>query len=180
MPTIFSHPAAPLAISPWFRQLPKSLIVVGAIASSLPDIDVIGFRFGIPYEHPLGHRGLTHSLVFSLIFGAFLAWAYGRATSRRVPYATTFAFLSIALLSHGLLDAMTNGGKGVGLLIPFTSRRYFLPFRPIRVSPIGATHFAARAGVVLRSKLLWVWLPFACIALTGFGVRKVRRATAGQ
>jgi membrane-bound metal-dependent hydrolase YbcI (DUF457 family) len=44
---------------------------------------------------------------------------------------------------------MTNGGRGVGFFIPFSNRRYFLPFRPIRVSPIGAEHFAAKAGVVL-------------------------------
>jgi inner membrane protein len=39
--------------------------------------------------------------------------------------------------SHGLLDAMTDGGRGVALFWPFTARRYFLPWRPIPVAPIG-------------------------------------------
>ena len=70
---------------------------------------------------------------------------------------------------------MTNGGKGVGFFIPFSTKRYFLPWRPIRVSPIGATNFAANAGAVLRSELLWVWLPFAAIAFAGLTLTRMRR-----
>jgi inner membrane protein len=179
MPTIFSHPAVPLGIAPWFRRLPKSLVVAGAIVSSLPDVDVVAFRYGIPYEHPLGHRGLTHSIAFALLLASLAAFVYVRSTRRSVPFATAFAFLFISLLSHGLLDAMTNGGKGVGFFIPFSDRRYFLPFRPIRVSPIGAEHFAAKAGAVLQSELLWVWLPFACVAVVGLTLR-FRRPVHGS
>jgi len=30
---------------------------------------------------------------------------------------------------HGLLDMITNGGKGVAFLWPFTSERFFFPAR---------------------------------------------------
>ena len=159
VPTIFTPPAAPLGIARWFRRLPRSLIVVAAIASSLPDLDVLAFRYHIPYESPLGHRGFTHSLPFAFTLALLLALPY------RSRFARAFSFLFLAIASHGLLDAMTNGGKGVGFFIPFSTKRYFLPWRPIRVSPIGATNFAAKAGVVLRSELLWVWLPFAIVAI---------------
>jgi inner membrane protein len=68
---------------------------------------------------------------------------------------------------------MTNGGKGVGFFIPFSNRRFFYPFRPIRVSPIGAEHFAAKAGAVLASELCWVWLPLALVG--GLGMISRRR-----
>jgi membrane-bound metal-dependent hydrolase YbcI (DUF457 family) len=41
------------------------LACVLGILAMLPDLDVIGFRLGIPYEHMLGHRGFTHSLLFA-------------------------------------------------------------------------------------------------------------------
>lgn len=37
-----------------------------------PDLDVVGNWMGIPYEHMLGHRGLTHSLPFAAIMSALV------------------------------------------------------------------------------------------------------------
>src|SRR6266550_4928744 len=167
MPTIFSHPAVPLGIAPWLRRAPRSLIAVAAVTSSLPDADVAAFGFGIPYEHPLGHRGFTHSILFAFLFAVFAAFAYTRLAKNDVSFRFAFALIFIALVSHGVLDAMTNGGKGVGFFIPFSNRRFFFPFRPIRVSPIGAEDFAAKAGPVLLSELCWVWLPFALVGVLG-------------
>jgi inner membrane protein len=173
MPSLFTHPAVPLGLAPWFRRVPKSLVVVAAVVSALPDVDVVAFRLGIPYTHPLGHRGFTHSICFAILFAAFAAFAYVRLARNDVTCKTAFVFLFIALLSHGLLDAMTNGGKGVGFFIPFSNRRFFFPFRPIRVSPIGAQNFAAKAGVVLASEFRWVWLPFIVVGIAGW-LRKKR------
>jgi len=74
-----------------------------------------------------------------------------------------FVFLLVCLASHGVLDAMTDGGKGIGFFIPFDNHRYFLPFRPIHVSPIGLN----LAGDVLWSELKWIWIPAGLIALAG-------------
>lgn len=167
VPTIFTHPAAPLGLAPWFRRLPRSVVAVAVIASSIPDIDVLSFRLGIPYESPLGHRGLTHSLAFAFLLALLLALVWRGLSSLRPSFPTTFTYLFLAIASHGVLDGMTNGGKGVAFFLPFSTKRYFLPWRPIHVSPIGATNFAAHAGAVLRSELLWVWLPFAAIAVAG-------------
>jgi inner membrane protein len=166
VPTIFTHPAVPLGICPWFRKIPRSLVITAAIASAIPDIDVVSFRLGIPYESPLGHRGLTHSLAVAFLLALLLALPY------RPRFSRSFAYLFLAIASHGVLDGMTNGGKGVGYFIPFSTKRYFLAWRPIRVSPIGATHFGAHAGAVLRSELLWIWLPFAVVALAGVLLRR--------
>jgi inner membrane protein len=66
-------------------------------------------------------------------------------------------YLFAATASHGLLDAMTDGGSGVAFFSPFENSRYFFPFTPIRVAPIGITRFFTARGLeVLRSELLWV------------------------
>jgi inner membrane protein len=52
--------------------------------------------------------------------------------------------VAIVVATHGVLDAMTDGGKGVALLWPFSVQRFFLPWRPIPVAPIGVGMVSAR------------------------------------
>lgn len=75
-------------------------------------------------------------------------------------------YLFLATASHALLDAMTTGGKGVAFFSPFDNARYFLPWRPIQVSPIGVEKFFSNRGLrVLESELLWVFLPSLVLIL---------------
>jgi inner membrane protein len=80
-----------------------------------------------------------------------------------------FAYFFLATASHGVLDAMTNGGLGVAFFSPFDNNRYFLPWRPILVSPISVHRFfSGRGYAVLQSELLWIWVPaivFAAVVL---------------
>ncbi len=59
---------------------------------------------------------------------------------------------------------MTNGGRGVAFFSPFLSTRYFLPFRPLEVSPLDVGAFFTQRGVeVLKSEMVWIWLPSAVL-----------------
>ena len=87
-------------------------------------------------------------------------------------------YFFLATVSHGLLDALTNGGLGVAFFSPFDTTRYFFPFRPIQVSPIGAHFFSARGISVVQSELLWVWLPCVAFAIVAFSFRRVLLAPA--
>jgi inner membrane protein len=131
------------------RRTPVFLAVMAAV-SILPDIDVIGFRLGVPYASAFGHRGFTHSLLFAICVAGALR------LGTKCSWATALLlFLSTA--SHGILDAFTDGGLGVGFFIPFSERRYFFPFRPIRVSPISfSSFFTGRASAILLSELTWI------------------------
>lgn len=80
---------------------------------------------------------------------------------------TTFVFLFLRAISHTLLDAMTSGGLGVAFFSPFSNERYFFPWRPIRVSPIGVDFFGEAGVAVLRSEMIWVGLPCAAIGVAG-------------
>jgi inner membrane protein len=83
---------------------------------------------------------------------------------------------SVAVLSHGFLDTATNGGLGVGLLLPFSEERYFLPFRPIEVSPFDPATFVGEAARVLSSEVRWVWIPL----LVASGVYRCGRIAASM
>jgi inner membrane protein len=70
---------------------------------------------------------------------------------------------------------MTNGGLGVAFFAPFQNDRYFFPWRPIQVSPIGVASFFSEWGLrVVRSELQWVWLPSAIINVIGHSFRLFR------
>lgn len=172
MASLITHPAIPLSLGLALgkKHIPVKVLLIGILFSMLPDADVIAFRFGIPYEHMLGHRGVTHSIAFAAIISALAAWVLH---AWRVTYLRTFIFLFIACVSHGILDAMTSGGLGVGFFIPLNDERYFLPFRPIRVSPLGVKAFLSAWGVqVLLSELKWIWLPCGVFAMMAICLRR--------
>src|SRR5439155_6182350 len=65
------------------------------------------------------------------------------------------------LASHGLLDTLTDGGLGAALLWPLHLTRYFAPWRPIPVAPIGLDFFTTDGATVALSELalfLPLWL----------------------
>ena len=171
MPSVLSHPAVPLAIAAaaGSRAVPRRLALVACAASVLPDVDAVGYWAGIPYDAPLGHRGLTHSLFFALLVAVLCAAFAARLA---LPAAVVFGVVFLSAASHGVLDAMTTGGMGVAFFSPFSNSRYFLPWRVIRVSPIGISGFFSERGIaVLKSELAWVWAPSAALALLGLSIR---------
>ncbi len=168
MCSVFTHPAIPLALSVWLphESGATSLLLTRIACSVLPDLDVIGFPLGIPYGALLGHRGLSHSLLFAAVVSATLTMTLFRL--RPEGSGVIFLFLFLSTLSHGLLNMLTNGGLGVALFAPLTKQRYFFPWRPIAVSPIGLRPFVSSRGLhVLRSELQWVWLPATVVFVIG-------------
>ena len=139
MPSVFSHWVAALGIGACFYRpgVPTRVWVTGAICSAIPDLDVIGFRYGIRYGDFWGHRGFTHSLVFAaLLAGVAALLSFWPGVTGLGPLSL-WAYFFLSTASHGFLDAMTDGGLGVAFFSPFNNRRYFFSWTPIRVSPIG-------------------------------------------
>ena len=174
MASAFAHAIAATAIGsllgvPWRLW---GTLALGMFCAVVPDLDVIGFWLGIPYEHPLGHRGLSHSIPFAAAASfALLQIAYRDAS--RVERRRLGWFFFLVMSSHGVLDAMTNGGIGVAFFAPFDNTRYFFPFRPIEVSPLEPHLFFTRHGLtVLATEIVWVGLPALAVML---GVGAVRR-----
>lgn len=176
MPTVLTHPAVPLALGAVAGgdRVGDRLLVAGVIASVLPDADVLVLRWGVPYGSEFGHRGFTHSLCFALLLAIATAAA---ALYLQASRGTAAGFVGLSCASHGLLDMLTNGGRGVALLWPASAERFFLPAQVIEVSPLSAHRFFGPAGMaVLASELRWVWLPAAVIAGVTLLVRRGRAA----
>jgi len=136
--------------------------------SLLPDADVIGYYLGVRYADAFGHRGATHSFVFCVGLAGVLALM---AASVRGPGWRLAAYLTIVLVSHPLLDVLTDGGLGCALYWPFETRRHFAPWRPIPVAPIGIGFFSERGMRVALVELLQ-FLP-----LFGYALWPRRRRT---
>jgi len=164
----FSHAVTALSIGTCFYRpgVAKRVWVAGAMCSVIPDLDVVGFRFGIRYGDFWGHRGITHSLVFAALLTGMVLFVCFRRGAPGLGLLPLSAYLFLATASHGVLDAMTNGGLGVAFFSPFENGRYFLPWRPILVSPISLGRFFSRQGyLVLKSELFWIWLPAGLFAV---------------
>ena len=157
MASAISHAIAALSIGTAFStpKMAKRVWIAGALCSVFPDIDVIGFRLGAQYGDFWGHRGFTHSLLFAAVLAGAVTLTLLRSSG--IGPGALFAYLFVATASHGLLDAMTNDGLGVAFFSPFDNQRYFLPWRPIRVSPISASRFLSPRGLaILQNECVWI------------------------
>jgi inner membrane protein len=126
--------------------------------SMLPDADVIGFRFGVKYADVWGHRGATHSFAFALAFAFILSTLslLSRRAAQWPDAVRTFAMAAVVLASHSVLDTLTDGGLGCALWWPLDNHRYFAPWNPIPVAPIGRRFFSnAGLSVALVEFLLF-------------------------
>ena len=175
MPSLVSHAAVAVAAGVAFapRDVPSQFWTVAILCSIIPDADVIGFSFGIPYHHFFGHRGFFHSPFFGLLLSLFIVSIFFRSVdifSGRWLFYFIFFFLLTA--SHGVLDALTNGGLGIALLSPFDNTRHFFPWTPIEVSPIGIKVFFSKWGLaVIKSELQWIWLPSSIMVVLSIIIR---------
>ncbi|MBX3329897.1 MAG: metal-dependent hydrolase [Nitrospira sp.] len=178
MASAFSHAFVALAFGKAFRHpsMTWPVLLLGMTCSIVPDLDVIGFYFGIQYGDLWGHRGMTHSLLFAGLLSAALVAMWHR-WKVRTPQLGIFIYLFLCTASHGVLDALTDGGLGVAFFSPFDSSRYFFSARPVAVSPIGVSaFFSEEAFHVLVSEVTWIWLPTMAGFLIARGLHAVRSA----
>ena len=148
-------------------------MVVWSFLSLLPDADVLGFRFGIKYADPWGHRGATHSLAFSLGLAIVLGLL---APLLRLGALRTTVVSALVLGSHAVLDTLTDGGLGCALWWPIDNHRYFAPWNPIPVAPIGRRFFSADGLSVALTELVY----FAPVFLYALWPRRKRAAEVNR
>lgn len=140
---------------------PMTAAVIWSVLSLAPDGDVVGFRFGVAYGDPWGHRGATHSFAFAMLVGALVG---GISRLAKLPGLRTGLIAAAVVASHPLLDTLTDGGLGCALLWPFSHERYFAPWTPLPVAPIGWDFFSEEGARVTRAELV-VFAPLLIYAL---------------
>jgi inner membrane protein len=95
----------------------------GAIAGTIPDLDVFFNGFYSPIEASLMHRGFSHSILFALLFSPVFAWLIHRLYKRKYEYKTWVLLFFFGIITHPFLDVFTN--YGTSLLWP-SPHRYSL------------------------------------------------------
>lgn len=103
------------------KVLPAWTIPISSgILATVPDLDLAWKHiFGQVHANIAGHRGLFHSPFFLIlasgVLAAIVAWHHSRKA-----FAGLWLLWAVCMITHPLLDALTTGGSGVMLLLPFT------------------------------------------------------------
>ena len=114
------------------RTLGRKAFVIGAIAGTAPDLDIVARFFVDETTRLLTHRSATHSLILMPMLAALLAWRLpGWASRTRLLRAAPlssmqwFALLFWCFVTHILLDWCTI--FGTQLWFPLTTEAYAFP-----------------------------------------------------
>ncbi len=104
------------------KKIGNKAILYGAIAGTIPDLDVLASHFTDTVSALDIHRGFTHSIVFSVIFGPLFGWLVSRYETYKNFKGWAWLFFW-AFLTHPILDSFTTWGTQ--LFWPFDLRLAF-------------------------------------------------------
>ncbi|MEP4531597.1 MAG: metal-dependent hydrolase [Cyclobacteriaceae bacterium] len=91
------------------RKVGNKAMLYGAIAGTIPDLDVLSSHFMDTSRSLEFHRGFTHSLVFSVLFAPLFAWLVTRYERHKDLRSWAWLFFW-AFVTHPILDAHTTWG----------------------------------------------------------------------
>lgn len=128
----------------------------GAIAGTIPDLDVIFSPIMSELSGLVFHRSFTHSMFFGIIFGPLLGWLiYKKVYKEKQGTLRDWQWLAFwGLFTHPILDCFTNWGTQ--FFYPFSS--YRVAFNTICVvDPIYTLPFAffLVIALFLRKESAW-------------------------
>lgn len=163
MPSWLAHIPAAVGVAAVAapERVTRRFWLTAAFCGILPDFDYLGAPFGIRGYSDVfgGHRGITHGIPFAIVVGSILAWAVSRdARSTRLRLRIALA-VTLALLTHGILDAMTDVGPRIAFFSPFSAERFTFPWHPIEVKTVRGGPELRRAFAILWNEFAWGGLP---------------------
>jgi len=142
------------------RASTGTLLFFAALAE-VPDLDVFAVACGTHDLGVFGHRGVSHSLVAAIVLGLASA-----ALAKRLgwPVVRTAVAATLAVASHGLIDALGEGGRGIPFLWPLSDARFHSPWRVLPDAPRGLK-MLSRPGLVDLAIEFVVFFPLTAFAL---------------
>jgi len=91
------------------KKVGNKAILYGAIAGTIPDLDIFASYFTDTVTTLAIHRGFTHSIIFSVLFAPVFGWIVSRYEKYKDFKAWAWLFFW-AFLTHPILDAHTTWG----------------------------------------------------------------------
>ena len=104
------------------KQLGKKVLLIGALAQNIPDIDFVASSWLPTASDLLAHRGFTHSFLFLALVAPPLAWLSRRLFPNGLSYRKWLFFWAVQIFIHDFIDAFNVYGTG-----------WFEPFSHYRV-----------------------------------------------
>jgi len=163
------------------KKMGNKAMFWGAVASSVPDLDMIAYWFYDDFDAALIHRGFTHSLLFCIVIAPLLGYLvyynYRSLTSDYIGWTKLFL---CGLLAHIGLDYCT--AYGTQLLWPFSNFRFsnsnisvFDPFFTLPLLILIPIVLMLRKGSGLRKILCYssILLSFGYMAFTIYNNQQV-------
>lgn len=159
------------------KTLKKKVMVWGALAQSVPDVDFIAATWLDPSANLLAHRGFTHSILFAILISISLALAAEKwHRPHNIGLRRWFVFFITEVLIHLFIDGMNSYGVG-----------WFEPFSHTRISTnmifVVDPFFSIWPGLAIviclivsaRPRRYWAWIGIipAFIYLAYCGVNKL-------
>ena len=158
-------------------RLGRRAALWGAIAGTLPDLDVLAYPFLSEAASLRFHRGVTHGLPFAFVAGpvlGYVVWRWYRWRADRDPgradpgtWRAWTAVFFWGLLTHPLLDVFTV--YGTQLLAPFSDHPFAIGstfiIDPLYTVPL--LGFLVAALVTRRSRWAVVGLVVSTLVLIG-------------
>lgn len=161
------------------RKVGNKAIIWGAVAGTLPDLDVLAYPFWDVVEQFTYHRGVSHALFFLLLTTPVLGYLIHRFHKRAGASPKDWTWLVFwAFMTHIILDSFTNYGTQV--FLPFSN--YPVAFStifiidplytlPLLVGVISVLFMARTSGK--RRVVNWLGIALSTFYLGLTGVNKV-------
>ena len=104
------------------KEIGKKSLLIGAIAGTIPDLDVLLSPFFNEVAFLSVHRSVSHSAIFAILISWLLGAVFHRIYKRKHSLLKWIFAFFLAIFTHALLDWCTT--YGTKLLSPFSSHLF--------------------------------------------------------
>ncbi|MDB4291852.1 metal-dependent hydrolase [Maribacter sp.] len=106
------------------KKVGNKAMLYGAIAGTIPDLDVLARYFVDTVTATEWHRGFSHSIFFAVLFAPIFGWLIWKINPKSAANWKDWSWLMFwGLFTHPVLDAFTTWGTQ--LFWPFKTRLAF-------------------------------------------------------
>ncbi|ADV49295.1 Protein of unknown function DUF457, transmembrane [Cellulophaga algicola DSM 14237] len=106
------------------KKVGNKAMLFGAIAGTIPDLDVFARFLTDPVSAIEWHRGFSHSILFSILFAPIFGWIVFKLLPKKEASWKDWSWLMFwGLFTHPILDSFTTWGTQ--LFWPFKTRLAF-------------------------------------------------------
>ena len=151
------------------RKMGRKAAFWGAIAGTIPDLDVLLNFVAHPIDAALLHRGFSHSIIFACLMAPILGWLVHRIYKKRYDQKLWIKLFFLSIITHPMLDIFTN--YGTEFFWPFSLRITFnsvFVLDPLYTIPFSICLLIAlfmRKDHHWRSKVNWIGITYSTLYL---------------